>query len=336
MAYRNPRYDSASDEIGYNLRKRKVKIVCTILAFIIAVVCAALVYARFVEPRRLVTKEQDYKSDTLEFGENNDCLRLAIFADTHFSDYYTVKDFKKAADAINNAKPDMILFLGDLVDNLSEYKGDTGEISELLAALKASYGKYAVYGNHDYGGDMQFEYEKIMEDGGFKTLVNESVSVDDSNIVIHGIDDMLIGYGDVTSAKSLDDDDYNIVLCHEPDVADKMINYNINLMLSGHTHGRQINLRIFDRLVLPTYGKKYVKGAFSLVYDKELNQVIVDSSSGEKGETGFDTGSLDASGLDGVDNSDPLELYVSGGLGMSKINMRFMSPPEVNIIDIKN
>ncbi len=345
--HRNHRYDSGRNGMGshYNsieeyeasrrvLRKRKVKIVCGILAFIIVLTLIALGYARFVEPRRLVTKEQEYHSENLDFEENDDHLRIAVFADTHFSDFYTVNDFRKAAAAINNAKPDVIFFLGDLVDNLSEYEGDTSEISDILDELKATYGKYAVYGNHDYGGDMQFEYEGIMENGGFVTLINESVSIDGSNIVIHGIDDILIGYGDVTTAENLDNDDYNIVLCHEPDVADDIIDYNVNLMLSGHTHGRQINLKIFDRLILPTYGKKYVRGAFSLVYDKKLDQVIVDRSSGEKGETGFDAGSLDMSGLENEEDGGPLELYVTGGLGMSKINMRFMSPPEVNIIDI--
>ena len=160
--------------------------------------------------------------------------------------------------------------------------------------------KIAVFGNHDYGGEMEFDYPDVMEAGGFQLLVNEKADFDEFNMTILGIDDVVIGYGDPSFAASLTDDRYNIAICHEPDVADELKTYSVDLMLSGHTHGRQINLRLFDDYILPAYGKKYIKGRYT---------------------------------LPASDGSD-LSLYVTGGIGMTKLPLRFASPPEVNMIDL--
>jgi predicted MPP superfamily phosphohydrolase len=81
-------------------------------------------------------------------------------------------------------------------------------------------------------------------------------------------------------------------------VIDDVLDYNVDLMISGHTHGRQINVKFFDDYILPPYGKKYISG----LYD--------------------------------FDNERGSQLLVNCGIGMTKLPYRFMSPPELTIITL--
>jgi predicted MPP superfamily phosphohydrolase len=96
-----------------------------------------------------------------------------------------------------------------------------------------------------------------------------------------------------------EEDQYNLVLTHAPDVADELLPYNADLILSGHTHGGQVNLGLFGDYVLPPYGKKYIQGLYS-----------------------FDT----------VRNT---KLYVNSGIGMTFLPFRFLAPPEITVVTLK-
>lgn len=276
--------------------------------FLLLVIMAAFIitgYSRFIEPYLLTTSYDSLTSpyltaSSLETGDDTGIprLRIVLFADTHFSEYYTPENFAEVVSRINSQDPDIVFFAGDLVDDLDSYEGSLEEIGSSLAGIKARIGKYAVYGNHDYGGGMQFKYPEVMAAGGFDLLVNETVDLADINVCIMGIDDIVIGYGNAECASWLDAGRCNIVVCHEPDVFDEMSGCNIDLMLSGHTHGRQIDLSIFDDYILPAYGKKYVKGR----YDFE--------------------------------NERHTTLFVTSGIGMTKLPLRLASPPEVTVTDL--
>lgn len=290
---RQKRQNERRRQSGQRRNTLRVMTVLLVIFFLLAG------YARYIEPRALVRKEESYSSAKLTVL--HDDIKIAIFADTHFSEYYTPEDFQKAVNRINSEEPDFIFFLGDLIDDYSSYPGDINEVIDALASLKAKRGKFAVFGNHDYGGEMEFDYPDVLEAGGFQLLVNEAAFFDDLGLSILGIDDMLIGYGDPASASVLTEDHYNIIICHEPDVADQLKDYCADLMLAGHTHGRQINCKPLDGYILPPYGKNYIKGSYSL-------------------ETS------DGSGM---------ELYVTGGIGTTKLPLRLASPPEVNIITLE-
>jgi predicted MPP superfamily phosphohydrolase len=160
---------------------------------------------------------------------NAENLKIAVFGDTHFSDYYTPDDFDKVLEAIDEMKPDMVVFAGDLIDHYNLYSGDVGVISEKLSEIEAPYGKFAIFGNHDYGGGAENKYQSIMESGGFTVLKNQYYGIDELGIAIIGIDDVLIGYGDPAIASWGRPDYFNIVLAHEPDLMDQVLNYNVDL-----------------------------------------------------------------------------------------------------------
>lgn len=271
----------------------------------------ALSYARWVEPRSICETKlilEGGASCVLEDGEG---LRIAVFSDVHFNEYYTPEDFSRAVTKINAMKPDLVFFLGDLIDHYNVYTGDTALISQALSQIETSgrtgaflkdgtlCDRFAVFGNHDYGGGLENYYERIMKDGGFCVLVNETATLYNCNVTVTGIDDVIIGYGDVTCPSVLSNQSYNIVLAHEPDVITQMTDYPIDLMLSGHTHGGQVNLPPVSHRFLPAYGELFQSGEYRF------------------------------------DNERATLLYVSRGLGTTKLPLRFMAPPELTDILLK-
>lgn len=277
-------------------KKRRKHSFFRTLRFLLLAGFLLLGYARFIAPYWLTVSEEEYQEPLLTISqEQTGGLTIAVFSDTHFSEYYTPRHFENVIEKINAAAPDLVFFLGDLVDNLSTYDGDLAAIEDSLSRIQAGIGKYAVYGNHDYGGEMEFVYPDLMEAGGFQLLVNEMETLESLNVCILGIDDVSIGYGDPASAALLDPEKCNIVLCHEPDIIDSMADFPIDCMFAGHTHGRQINLKMFDSFILPAYGKKYIRGTFE------------------------------------IDNSRKTRLYVTSGIGMTKLPLRLGSAPEISI-----
>ncbi|MGI6752152.1 MAG: metallophosphoesterase [Anaerovoracaceae bacterium] len=264
------------------------------------IICSSLVflYAHYVEPYWLTAKEVEFSSPHI--SATNEGIRIAALADTHFGNHYSIKDFEKVLRTLEGIEPDLVIFLGDLIDDYREYikTNDVGDISKALSRIEAPYGKFAVFGNHDYGGGAHSYYKSIMEEGGFTVLINENITIEELGVQIIGIDDMLFGLGDPIHASSAKPDYFSLLLCHEPDIIDGALKYHIDLMLSGHTHGRQINLKIKDDYFLPPYGKKYVKGLYSF-------------------------------------HKNQASLYVNPGIGMTQLPLRFMSPPEITVVTLK-
>lgn len=269
------------------------------LLFIFIIIAGVLfVYARYIEPHML--QIENVTIESTHVTEDAENLKIVVFGDTHFSDYYSTYEFSKVVNSIEEIKPDMVIFSGDLIDDYSTYTDDVDKISERLSRIEAPYGKFAIFGNHDYGGGAENEYKSIMEAGGFTVLKNEYFGIDELGIAILGIDDVIIGYGDPSVASWGRPDYFNIVLSHAPDVIDEILDYNVDLMISGHTHGRQININFFDEYILPPYGRNYVSGLFQFT--------------NERGS----------------------QLYVNSGIGMTKLPFRFLSPPELTCITLKS
>ena len=293
------------------------RLIKTVLRLVLLLVLGAgllFSYARFLEPRfidetKLVLTETAIDGP-LPAGFNGP-LKAAVIADIHFSQYYTPKDFERVVDRINGMKPDLVFFLGDLIDNYSIYEGETKDIIDLLSRIETSgqavstmengvvHDKFAVFGNHDYGGGLEHDYQGIMEAAGFHVLINDTVTLDDWGITITGIDDMVIGYGDVSCAKDLPEDTYNIVLSHVPDVMTELTEDPVDLMLSGHTHGGQISVPVLSDHFLPPYGRIFVSGEYLF------------------------------------ENQRGTTLYVNRGLGTTKLPLRFLASPELTEIILK-
>ena len=200
---------------------------------------------------------------------------------------------------MNQEEADILVFTGDLLDNYAKY-GPLDEVSEALAQMQATIGKYGVWGNHDYGGGASRIYEDTMNQGGFTILRNEGVTltmVNGGELFIGGLDDALLGRPSAASVlSSRQSPDYSIVLTHAPDLADDFLKTDTQLVLAGHSHGGQINLPLIES-PMPPYAKKYQKGLYKL--------------------------------------DDETTLYVNSGLGTTQIHARLLAPPEVTSFTIR-
>lgn len=256
-------------------------------------------YSHEIEPKMLDITRHNISSPLLPKEFNG--FKIVQFSDTHLGFQYTLDQLQALMVNINQLEPDMIVFTGDLMDNPNEFK-ETDQIIQALTKLQAPFGKFAVYGNHDHGGYGSDIYRKIIEDAEFTLLVNESKSVtllNGSTIHIAGVDDSMLGHPDIESAiNGLPESSYTILLSHAPDLASKASNYNIQLQLSGHSHGGQIQIPFYGPVVTPPHGEEYPEGFYHLGANQGLT------------------------------------LYVNRGLGTTRLPFRFLSKPELTLFTL--
>ncbi|MEH7445093.1 metallophosphoesterase [Bacillus sp. JJ1122] len=256
-------------------------------------------YAREVEPRMLDITRHKIKNVQLPAGF--DGVKIIQFSDTHIGFQYTMDQLEELITKINNIKPDIIFFTGDLLDDPRHFTKKNTIIS-MLSRLNAPLGKFAVYGNHDHGGYGSDLYRQIMEGSGFHLLLNTSAAIkllDGSTIMIAGIDDAMLGKPDLAAAMGkIPQNSFTILLSHAPDKADEAVSYPIQLQLSGHSHGGQIQIPFYGPLVTPPFAERYIEGFYTL---GDIN---------------------------------PLKLYVNRGLGTTRLPFRFLSQPELALFTL--
>ncbi|MBT2573573.1 metallophosphoesterase [Bacillus sp. ISL-51] len=254
-------------------------------------------YARYIEPRMIDITRHTIRHRFIPRGFDN--FKIVQFTDTHLSDVYTSKDLDKAVQQINQLKPDLIAFTGDLIDKPHMYR-DHQRALAALQRLQAPFGKLCVYGNHDHGGFGTNTYKALMEGAGFQVKRNgyERLRLTDgSSIEIAALDDLMLGKPDYEGTLSrLSADVFSILLVHEPDAALKIGGHPVNLQLSGHTHGGQIQLPFFGPLITPPYGKIYTDGMYTL---------------------------------------NDTAIYVNRGLGTTRLPLRFLAKPEIALFTLK-
>lgn len=202
---------------------------------------------------------------TLEFDDLPsafDGYRITQISDVHSGSFDDRKKVAYGVDLINKQKSDVLLFTGDMVNNM------TSEMlpwSDLFGTLKAKDGKFSILGNHDYGDyipwDTEEEKAKNLEDlkilqkeMGFELLLNEHryLQKGEDKIALIGVENWGKGgfkkAGDLKKASSkIDKDDFKILMSHDPSHWEmEVINdpYHYHLTLSGHTHGMQFGIEI--------------------------------------------------------------------------------------------
>lgn len=261
------------------------------------VIMVIAVYITFIERELLVVK--NHNITIKEDGRDN--IKIVQFTDTQLGEYYNIKDLERAVKRINNLNADVVVFTGDLIDNASEYD-DLHEVANVLSKIKAKFGKYSIYGNHDYGGGAVKYYENIMNEAGFKVLENEKDSIEVNGKIINffGGDDALMGKHDVEKTISgIRRNQINILLIHEPDLIDKYNDYPIDLALSGHSHGGQVYIPFYGPIKKNLLSEKYNRGLYN------------------------------------IDNERKTKLYVNTGLGNTKVPFRFLTIPEISVFKLK-
>nr|WP_205092481.1 metallophosphoesterase [Thalassobacillus pellis] len=256
-------------------------------------------YARYMEPDMLTIQTETIKNTSIP--ESFQDFKIVQFTDTHVGFHYSLDQLKNVVDTINQQQPDLILFTGDLVDKPHEYTWDE-DIVSVLEQLQAPHGKYWIYGNHDHGGYGTEVVKKTMADSGFTVLQNSSTAIQKGNGLFYlaGLDDVMLGRPNLEKAlQGVDPSVFTIMMVHEPDYADYVKRFPVDVQLSGHSHGGQIQVPLFGYLVTPPHAEKYVEGFHEL-------------------------------------GDYPLQLYVSRGLGTTRLPYRFLCKPELTVFKLSN
>ncbi len=246
-----------------------------------------------------------------------DGYTMAQFSDSHLGTYGDDTTFvAKYTQAINDLKPDMICFTGDLVNRRTE---EAKPFVPQLKRLHAPDGVLAILGNHDYDdySDWDTEKLKLADQQALRRLEEECgwTLVDNRHLFIrHGSDSIaIIGTGNYggssknnptygkleSSYPNLNDSCFKILLQHNPEVWSQIVvgKTNVDLTLAGHTHAMQIMFKVFGLRLSPARLKFKHWG--------------------------------------GLYNEGKQQLYVNIGMGMVGIPMRAGATPEITLITLK-
>lgn len=186
--------------------------------------------------------------------------KIIQISDVHSGSFSDPSKLQHAVDLINEQKPDLVLFTGDMVNNVAdEFK----PFIPLFSQIKAQDGKFAVLGNHDYADyvtwpspdakkknlDTLIDYEK---QAGFDMLRNEHrvIEKNGEKLYILGVENWGLKpfpqFGKIDDAlKGVPESATKILMSHDPTHFDYVVKKhpkNIHLTLSGHTHGMQFGL----------------------------------------------------------------------------------------------
>lgn len=205
--------------------------------------------------------------DFANLPEKFNGFRVVQISDAHLGSFLdNFDEVSKGIDMINELNPDVILFTGDLV-NVESSEAEPWIPS--FQKLKAKYGKFSILGNHDYAdyGNMTDEQiaqsrkriKEIHGEMGFRLLLNENevIEREGDQLAIVGVENWGKGFrqsGDLKKAmQGVEDVPARILLSHDPTHWEEQVmgKEDIQLTLSGHTHGMQMGIEI------PAIGLKF-------------------------------------------------------------------------------
>ena len=159
-------------------------------------------------------------------------------------------------------KPDLVALGGDYVQGTADAIFD---LAPVLARLDATYGVFAILGNHDHWKGDQV-VEQGLRESGLRLLRNEglTLSIGRKTVFLAGLDDGWVGRQDLKLGLEKQPPGVpTILLMHEPDFVDSFVGRGrVDLQLSGHSHGGQVRFPFIGSPFLPPYGRKYDKGLY--------------------------------------------------------------------------
>lgn len=266
----------------------------------VLIIFLVVLYARYVGTYGFITKEYTVYSD--DIPTSYDGLKIVHFSDIHYNRAISLEKIKDIVKEINLINPDILVFTGDLIDKDVELStSDYIELVEEFSKMRAKYGKYAILGNHDY-----VHKDKVIQlfnDSNFKYLENDYDVIYNQNsekIFITGLGNVSYNLDNVDKAMEFVGDNsidsYKVVLIHEPDISKTIIeNYDVSMILGGHSHNGQIRLPIIGAVYTPNGAKEY--------YDEYYSE-------------------------------NGVNLYISSGIGVSRMNFRLFNRPSINFYRI--
>ena len=243
----------------FNLPERR-RFLSAIAMGIAAVPFSALLYGMVQGKYNFKVLKYDLEFDDLP--DSFDGYRITQISDVHSGSFDNRGKIEYAIELINKQKSDLLLFTGDMVNNMAE---EMLPWKDLFASLHARDGKFSILGNHDYGDYVEWETEALKRNNleelktlqremGFDLLLNESRYLEKGTdkIALIGVENWGRGgfkkAGDLKKASTgIDKDDFKILMSHDPSHWEDVVlkeDTHYHLTLSGHTHGMQFGIEI--------------------------------------------------------------------------------------------
>jgi uncharacterized protein len=251
---------------------------------------------------RIVRKEIALR----RWPERLDGFTIALLSDFHYDPHFSVHPLRSSIGMVNGLHPDLIVLTGDFVsDPFSGNKADKARAAyaaepcaQLLRQMQAPYGLWAVLGNHDAVTDPNRVTNSLSAQG-IQVLGNHSVAIEGSGarFWLAGVDDVMEKRSNLDATlHRVPANESVILLAHEPDFADDVARFSVDLQLSGHSHGGQVRIPFVRPLWLPPLAKKYIWGLYKI---------------------------------------GGLTLYTNPGLGTVGVPVRMNCPPEITLLTLR-
>ena len=255
---------------------------------------ATAAYARLIEPYNYLISETNIFIHNLPGRFEG--FRITQITDVHHSRILGIAEVQRVVEVAQQTKPDLIALTGDYTTSYRRY---IEPCAEALGVLKAPEGVWAVLGNHDHYTDPELT-TRALENAHISVLNNANTTIRRGSDVfqLSGIDDWSwAGTNWPRALRGLDPKHPTVLLSHQPSVLDLQESKDVSLILSGHTHGGQINLPLLGRPArFATKELKYAQGLF------------------RRGQT---------------------QLYVSSGTGVIGLPLRLGVRPEIAVLVLK-
>jgi uncharacterized protein len=260
---------------------------------------AAILRAAMIEPHQIEITHQTIALEKLPAEFQG--LRIVQLSDIHHSPFLDEERINEAVRMANDLGPDLVVLTGDYISHSRDY---IGPCARALGRLHAAHGVFAVLGNHDHWTDGAMMSDALA-DQGIHVLCNESLRIErgSSYIRLAGVDDMTVKRDNLRQAlEETNWDETQILLSHNPAIIREAARAGVDLVLSGHTHGGQINWRLLT-------GRKDRKTARWL---RRPSRRLMRGHA-QLGST---------------------QLYVNRGLGTVVVPLRYGCPPEITLLEI--
>ncbi len=278
-----------------------------VLSLILLLGTTMVTYGSFIEPNLIITNYQEIDLEKIDSP-----IRIVVIGDYQVGYFKKEKYVKKTVKQILNLKPDLVFIVGDIVDN-AVYEEREANYFEPMKKIAESIPTYAIHGNHEYGigggksileqkyrtANVSIETKEIVESFGIKYLVNdlEEIEINGQKFYLFGGDSIWAGKLSYSPLENRTENMSTIALIHNP-LATQASKHNIDLMLSGHTHGGQIRLPFI-------------------------------------GPIGRVDNVLPAEWYQGWNEYEGMKFFVTSGIGESGTRARLFNPPEIIMLTIK-
>ena len=211
-----------------------------------------------------------------DLPEGFEGFRIAQVSDVHHGRLVPIEEVRRVVALANGAGADLVALTGDYTTVGREY---VEPCAEALGELRAPEGVWAVLGNHDHKTDGPLTREALRRRG-VNVLTNQNTELRRGADVLQlaGVDDWGWGKADFARAmRGVETGRPSLLLSHEPMALDVPETRGVSLILSGHTHGGQINLPLVGAPAAYVWEHlKYLKGT----YENEGTQLFVSRGTG--------------------------------------------------------